>query len=140
MAIRTLTAVAVAWTSLTVTASMVAAAPITVDFSTLAKPDGAAFTSVTQEGVTVTSQVGPWQHALLLGNPDPSIFTFGIVPGTFPQLRVTMGGSPFRFIGLDLGTDTDGAPGRTTESGAGCKVWSSSSSLEQTRTRPSKRS
>ncbi len=75
------------------------AAANTVTFNSLSGPNGTAFTSTTEDGVTVTSTTGFWQQAFNVGNPIPSIFTFS----ANASITVTTG-SLFEFVGFDLGT------------------------------------
>jgi hypothetical protein len=70
-----------------------------VTFDSLAGPNGATFTSVTEDGITVTSTAGLWQHGFNVGNPVPSIFSFDQVA----SIEVTTGGV-FNFESFDLGT------------------------------------
>lgn len=70
-----------------------------VTFDTLSGPNGALFTTITEQGVTVDSTSGQWQHAFNVGNPVPSIFTSS---GT-ASITITTGGL-FSLISFDLGT------------------------------------
>jgi PEP-CTERM motif len=75
------------------------AAANTVTFNSLSGPNGTIFTSTTENGVTVTSTTGEWNHAFNVGNPIPSIYTFS----ANASVTVTTG-SLFEFVGFDLGT------------------------------------
>ena len=48
-----------------------------VTFDTVGGSNGDPFASLTENGVTVTSSAGFWQKGFNVGNPIPSIFTFG---------------------------------------------------------------
>lgn len=75
------------------------AAANVVTFDTLSGPNGTTFTSITEDGITVNSLSGLWQHGFFVGNPIPSIFTFDRVS----SIEVLTGGL-FNFASFDLGT------------------------------------
>src|SRR5262249_40235928 len=71
-------------------------------------PNGTTFSSVTEDGITVTSTAGLWQQGFNVGNPIPSIFTFDATA----SVTITTGGL-FDFTSFDLGTGGGGGPAFT---------------------------
>lgn len=82
-----------------------AAAPITVDFSTIGGANGDTFTSVTQDGVTVASLSGLWQKGYNVGNPTPSLFSFTHEA----SIEIATGGL-FNLLSFDVGTGGSSNP------------------------------
>lgn len=81
-----------------------------VTFDSLPGPNGTPFTTVTEDGITVTAESGEWQQAFNVGNPIPSIFTFSDAA----SVAVTTGGL-FNFVSFDLGTGGNAGPAYTVE-------------------------
>ena len=97
----------------------------TVTFNSLSGPNGTTFTNTTEDGVTVTSTTGTWEHGFNVGNAVPSIFTFS----TNASITVSAGGL-FRFISFDLGTGGATNPDWSYEGFLnGVSLFSSSGSL-----------
>jgi hypothetical protein len=71
----------------------------TVTFDTIGGNNRDTFSTVTEHGVTVTSETGTWEKGHLYGNPLPSLFTFDEVGA----LEIVTGGT-FFFASFDLGT------------------------------------
>ena len=80
-------------------ATLGTATAATVTFDTLPGINTDPFTTITENGITVTSTTGDWQQAFLVGNPVPSIFT----QSPTASLTITTGGQ-FGFLSFDLGT------------------------------------
>jgi len=65
--------------------------------------DGETLLSYTESGITVLATAGDWQARTGFGNPAPSILFSTSVGGTATgQVKVTAGGSAFRFVSVDL--------------------------------------
>ncbi len=77
----------------------VSAQAATVTFDTIGGVNGDPFATVTEYGITVSSDSGDWRKAFIVGNPEPGLFTLDEVA----SLEISTGGS-FFFVGFDLGT------------------------------------
>ncbi len=71
----------------------------TVTFDSIGGANGDPFVTVTEHGITVTSDSGAWQKGFFVGNPVPSLFSFDDTA----SLEVFTGGV-FFFGGFDVGT------------------------------------
>ena len=87
------------WVALGAFAALGTTAAGIVTFDTIGGLNGDPFTTVTENGVTVTSIAGSWQKGFSVGNPAPSIFSFS----GLATVNVTTGGL-FTFVSFDLGT------------------------------------
>jgi hypothetical protein len=81
--------------------AVVAAHANTITFSNLTGPDGAAFTTYSEGGFTVSQVSGLIEEDLVNGNPAPSL----ALPTGTSEIQVTEGGSLFDFESFDMATD-----------------------------------
>jgi hypothetical protein len=85
-------------------------AVVTCTFSGLLV-DQESLSSYSESGVTVLATAGGWQARTGFGNPSPSVLLYGSAGGTATgQVRVTAGGSAFRFSSVDLYSSTTPIP------------------------------
>lgn len=99
MTSRTLSGVAIA-IALTAGASQLASAA-TIGFDALSGNTGDSFSSLVEDGFTVTTPFGDWKEAHAYGAPLPSVFVEDLRSAPFGSLQVENGGL-FTFDSLDL--------------------------------------
>jgi hypothetical protein len=77
-------------------------APETITFENLSV-NGAAVSSYTESGFTLISTAGDWKAVTTYGNPAPSLqFETPAGSSASAQVRITAGGSAFRFVSVDV--------------------------------------
>lgn len=84
----------------------------TIGFGALAaEPNRAAFSNITESGVTITTVSASWESLTTYGNPSPFIqFIRPAGPSTVGELAVTAGAAPFMFQSIDLYSSTTTIP------------------------------
>lgn len=75
-----------------------------ITFDGLSGPNQTPLTSYSEAGFTLSLLDGDLNHAFLVGNPIPSLYTFQ--SGTLSIVRT--GGGQFRFLDVDLGSGSSG--------------------------------
>lgn len=76
---------------------------ITIDFNELFASNGSPFTTYSESGFTVLSASGNWLVGTSYGHPPPYIYFTGTTDQSLTAgVRVTNGGSAFKFSSVDL--------------------------------------
>jgi len=105
---------------------------VTCTFSGLTV-DAQTLSSYTESGITVLATAGAWQARTSFGNPAPSILFFASADGAATgQVKVTTGGSAFRFSSVDLYSSTTTIPYVFTGLKGATKVFSVSGTVPNT--------
>ena len=95
--------------------------------------DEETLSSYTESGITVLASAGGWQARTGFGNPAPSILFFASAGGAASgQVKVTAGGSEFRFVSVDLYSSVTTIPYVFTGQMGSTKVFSVSGTVPNT--------